>query len=321
LSLAQGTAASFLLAGALVLAFRSALRPDPRTRLAAVFLCGLPLLSLPLLVPLGAPGSALVRWLVAVHCGVAAVKLWDLHRGFAEHGRPRLLAYLAFAAITTPFHLVFRRVWSEPGPGRRRNARRLARGALEIAAGVLALGAAFRADLGRFGFAADHTAKCLATYPVLDGICVFLAALFRLLGLPARDVNRDPILARTPAEWWRRYNRPVSQYFYEDVWMPAGGARAPARATLLCFLVSGLFHEYIFAVATVRITGYQVAFFALHGVAVVATARLRPRGWKAVAGALASNAFLVATLVFFAASVALLLRDLVTIYPHGGALP
>jgi hypothetical protein len=77
----------------------------------------------------------------------------------------------------------------------------------------------------------------------------------------------------------------------------------------------------VFAIATLRVTGYQLAFFLLHGLAVLATARRRPTGWAAPIGVVATQSFLIATLALFAASVDDLLRGVVTIYPRGGLLP
>jgi hypothetical protein len=41
-----------------------------------------------------------------------------------------------------------------------------------------------------------------------------------------------PELAPTSAEFWRRWNRPAQQFFYEDVFKPCGGLRAPVRGAL-----------------------------------------------------------------------------------------
>jgi hypothetical protein len=39
-------------------------------------------------------------------------------------------------------------------------------------------------------------------------------------GGSARDYMDRPFLARTPAEFWRRYNRNVQQFFLHDVFNP-----------------------------------------------------------------------------------------------------
>jgi hypothetical protein len=91
----------------------------------------------------------------------------------------------------------------------------------------------------------------------------------------------------------------VNRFFFADVFKPAGGLRAPARVALAAFAGSGVLHEYLFAVATGRLRGYQVAFFLAQGVAVSATLRLRPRGLGALVGVAATLAFNLATSVLF----------------------
>jgi D-alanyl-lipoteichoic acid acyltransferase DltB (MBOAT superfamily) len=111
----------------------------------------------------------------------------------------------------------------------------------------------------------------------------------------------------TPAEFWRRYNRPVTKFMFENVFRPAGGARTPIRATLAAFFVSGVIHEYIAGIALQSIQGYQLAFFMIQGVAVVATARLAPRGTVAVAAAVTATIIfnILVSLVFCATAAQL----------------
>jgi hypothetical protein len=110
-----------------------------------------------------------------------------------------------------------------------------------------------------------------------------------------------PFLARTPADFWRRYNRPVHQFLYEDVLKQLRGRQAPIRATLLIFVVSAMIHEYVMSIAIGTVQGYQSAFFLLQGVAVAATIRFKPRGWSAALSIVATLAFnLVSSVLFFA---------------------
>jgi len=113
----------------------------------------------------------------------------------------------------------------------------------------------------------------------------------------------NPFAARTPADFWRRYNRPAQQFFDEDVFQPLGGLRAPVRATLGTFAVSAVLHEYLFDIAVGRVQGYQMVFFVLQGLAVAATRRVKPRGWRAVAWGAGTLAFNLATSALFFASV------------------
>jgi hypothetical protein len=124
------------------------------------------------------------------------------------------------------------------------------------------------------------------------------AALCRLAGAAALDLMDRPWLAPTSAEFWRRWNRPAQQFFYEDVFKPSGGWRAPVRGTLATFAASAAVHEYVFGIA-IGVVGYQTAFFLLNGCAAAATLRARPTGLYRVAGVALTLAFVLGTAVLF----------------------
>jgi D-alanyl-lipoteichoic acid acyltransferase DltB (MBOAT superfamily) len=113
----------------------------------------------------------------------------------------------------------------------------------------------------------------------------------------------NPFAARTPADFWVRYNRPAGQFFYEDVFKPLGGLKSPVRATLGTFAVSAVLHEYIFWIAVGRVQGYQMAFFMIQGLVVAATRKIRPRGLRAVAWGTGTLMFNLALSVLFFASI------------------
>ncbi|MCH9682081.1 MAG: membrane bound O-acyl transferase family-domain-containing protein [Deltaproteobacteria bacterium] len=82
-----------------------------------------------------------------------------------------------------------------------------------------------------------------------------------------------PPLARSPRDFWgRRWNLVVHDLAFRHVFLPLGGLRKPLRSTIGVFVVSGLIHEY-FVVATLgrasAYTGWMMAFFGLHGLAVM----------------------------------------------------
>jgi hypothetical protein len=85
----------------------------------------------------------------------------------------------------------------------------------------------------------------------------------------------------------------------EYVFKPSGGLHRPVAATLATFVFSGVVHEYVFDVANWRILGYQMALFAIHGAASVATLRLRPLGWARAPWILLTFAFNLATAYLF----------------------
>jgi hypothetical protein len=136
---------------------------------------------------------------------------------------------------------------------------------------------------------------------------------------PARDFMRNPFAARTPADFWRRYNRPVHEFMEQDVFKPAsgprrvrGGSRGGVGAIVLAFLISAAAHEYVFAVPIGRVQGYQTVFFMVQGLAVAATWRVKPRGWRVYPWVAATFLFNLATSVLFFASM----NHVVRIYVH-----
>src|SRR5258708_7726703 len=54
----------------------------------------------------------------------------------------------------------------------------------------------------------------------LDPATGAAVAVWRLLGGTARDPMNNPFASRTPADFWRRYNRPAQQFLYEDPFRP-----------------------------------------------------------------------------------------------------
>lgn len=287
---------AFTAAFATAACFFPALRWGRRARAVAFVALAPPMLLTPLLLP---AGRSLARFLAAVFATTLVAKLYDLQ----AHDAPRttLRAYLTFLA--NPFGLVLRKLDVKRRPPAREDLARLALGLAGAAAGACLLAGVFVVDWRRLPFVLEYVALVLAFYLALLPPLAAAAAAWRLLGGAGLDVMNRPWLALTPADFWRRYNLLMQQFFYEDVFKPAGGLRAPVRATLLTFAVSAALHEYIFGVALGRVEGYQTAFFLLQGVAVAATARAKPRGWGAAVWAACTWAFLLASSVLFFASM------------------
>jgi hypothetical protein len=271
----------------------------PRRALALGALAAL-LLPLPFLLP---PETSL-GWRIAVGAGipVLVLKLRDLHIGASwwctQRGRRWVLT------VVVPFVLVPRAQDAAPRPSTRHFVRQLAIGLVEVGIGWALLRAAQDVDWTQVGFAAEHVTRVLLLYLVgFDGGLAVLGALLGLVGLARLPFTRHPIVAITPADFWRRYNLEAGRWFHHDVFVPAAGRRHPVRATLLTFLVSGLLHEYLAAVLLGRVQGYQLACFLLHGLAVVLTFRLRPRGATRLVGGALTFSFVMAAAVLFFASI------------------
>ncbi len=158
----------------------------------------------------------------------------------------------------------------------------------------------FRMDWPGRSFTLEHALKVSLVVSAVVVVGNATATVYRLLGGLAIDPMRNPLLAPTPADFWRRWNRPAQQFLDEYVFKPAGGSHRAARATLITFGISGVLHEYVFGIASGRVQGSQLVFFVLQGFASVATMRIRPRGpstllW--IAGTWALN--LVSSILFF----------------------
>jgi len=282
---------------ALACLFRLALGLPRGARLAVLVVLDGAILLAPLVIP---PGDRLARFLGAVLAVVLAVKLFDLHLGAIRDRRPDFPTMFAFLVNLTS--VVERRLAAEPRHSRAEDLRRLGAMLAATAPGIVACWWAWHTGWRGLPFAAEYAFKTAAFFLVVFPGGAAGAALWRLLGQPAREPMADPLAADSPADFWRRYNRIGGQFFHEDVFKPLKGIRRPIRGTLATFAVSGLLHEYLFVIAAGRVQGYQMAFFLLQGVAVVATLRVRPRGPAKILGIAATLAFNLATARLFFAS-------------------
>jgi hypothetical protein len=255
-------------------------------------------LATPLLV---AGEHRLARFLVMVIAVAMAVKLYDLHYATGLGLVPGWWWFIV--SLPNLSSIVLREADREPLVGRCQCLGRMSWGLLQSAAGLCLLVGAFHFDWHPWPFALEHCVKVLAFFSALLPFIAASASFLRLFGWRPREPMDHPFLARTPADFWRRYNRATQQFFLEDVFKPAGGLRRPVRATLLTFVVSALIHEYVLDVSAGRIQGYQTAFFLLQGCAVAATARVKPRGLGAIPWIAATLAFNLATGILFFASV------------------
>lgn len=243
---ALSAASSFCVA----LAFYPALRlPERRRFFVLLFLQLLILLS-----PLAIPANArFLRLLGSIGAITFTLKLYDLHIGAAVGARPALPRFVVF--LWNVFSLVDRRIDTHPDrPWPSPAARLVSSTAATLAALALAY-AVFRFDWTRWPSALEHAAKVVSFFLELFPFTAAIAVIWRLFLGPARDHIRNPFAARTPADFWRRYNRPTHEFLEEDVFKPAAGSRrgrggrwAGLGAIVLTFLLSAVAHEYVFAV-------------------------------------------------------------------------
>jgi alginate O-acetyltransferase complex protein AlgI len=93
----------------------------------------------------------------------------------------------------------------------------------------------------------------------------------RWLGFELTQNFNHPYLARSPADFWRRWNISLSTWFRDYVYIPLGGSRVPGwmwiRNVMATFLLSGLWHG----------ASWNYVLWGLyHGVLLVATRTARP---------------------------------------------
>jgi len=161
----------------------------------------------------------------------------------------------------------------------------------------------YRINWSTVSFPLEHVLKVSAVVSVVVLTTNAMAAAYRLLGGLAIDFMSNPLVAPTPADFWRRWNRPAQQFLHEYAFKPAGGLRRAVRATLVTFGISGMVHEYVFGIAAGRVQGCQLLFFMLQGFAVVATMGIRPRGSITLLWIAGTGVFNLASSVLFFMSV------------------
>jgi hypothetical protein len=280
------------------LAFRPALRCGPRGRFTAWLIASLVAGLAPALVPV----SASVPRLFATFAAIAMLaKLYDLWRKPEPALEISAVSYLLY--FMNWFWLV--RGKRPPDVPTAHDRRMLIRAAPNVLVMLALTTLVFSLDWWSLPPAVEHTAKA-----VVLGITVIItvnaiARIWRLSGASALDPMHNPAAARTPADTWRRWNRPAQQFFQEHAYAPMAG-HGRLHGIFMAFLVSALVHEYVFGIATARFQGWQFLFFGLHGLATAATSHFRPRGWAKWPAIAATFAFNIALLAIFAKSVSMI---------------
>ena len=170
-----------------------------------------------------------------------------------------------------------------------------------------------RIALIRSSFALNHAVMLLTFVLAIESLSRAICGLERLAGFDTTPIIRNAYLSRTVSEFWRRYNDRIHDWLYRNVFQATGGRRAPVRSLLLVFLVSGLFHEVAFALATSRLTGYQFAFFTIQGPAALASGRLERLARRGgIAGKIMAHG---ATILFVAVTSVLFFDGVSKIFP------
>ncbi len=190
---------------------------------------------------------------------------------------------------------------------------RLFGGIVGFTIAFLAVRALSSIALLRSSFALNHAVMLLTFVLAIESLSRALCGLERLAGFDTTPMIRNAYLSRTVSEFWRRYNDRTHDFLYRNAFQATGGRRAPVRSMLLVFLVSGLFHEVAFALATSRLTGYQFAFFTIQGPAALASGRLvRLARRGGIAGKITAHG---TTILFIAVTSVLFFDGVSKIFP------
>jgi hypothetical protein len=159
----------------------------------------------------------------------------------------------------------------------------------------------------------DHITKLFIFVLTVESMAQGLCGLERLVGFDTRPIVDYAFLSRTPADFWRRLNTRVQPWLYLNVFVPSGGRRALVRGVWATFLASAILHEVAFAIATSRVTGYQLLFFLLQIPAVLFSSSLDrlSRAWGPWGDVLAH----AATILWIGSTSILFLQDLGRVFP------
>ncbi|MDB5344176.1 MAG: hypothetical protein JWP89_2553 [Schlesneria sp.] len=171
----------------------------------------------PCLVPVG----SIWRFAASLIAIGLLVKLYDSLRSSQQESHDR------FASRMLWFGNFFWLVQRLPPPdhNRRDDCDRLLYLSIEAAAGIALLWGVFRMDWVVRPFFIEHCAKATATFLVVVALTQLAAVTWRLAGGRAWDPMRAPLAATTPADFWRRWNRPAQQFLKCYVFDPAGRSR------------------------------------------------------------------------------------------------
>jgi hypothetical protein len=285
--------------------------------------CFVPLIAAcPLIIP---PAEMGLRAVAAFASADITLKMVDFFRHWSTAGQNsalreyyRFLIPLPVLSIVYPDHK--RRLPDRTS--RWLDVIRLVGGTAGVVIALLTIKALSRSALLRSSFALDHVVMLLVFVLAIESLSRALCGIERLVGFDTRPIVQNAWLSRSVSEFWRRYNYRMHDWLYRNVFEVSGGRRAPIRSMLTAFLVSGVFHELAFALATSRITGYQLAFFTIQGPAVLASRKLERLARRGgIAGKLAAHG---ATIAFIAVSSVLFFDGVSKIFPFiyaGGSLP
>lgn len=281
-----------------------------KVALSAVWCLVAAVLACPLLIP---PTGVGPRAVAAVISADVAFKMVDYFRRWDRlDGRTVLRNYYGLLipfpafAVVDPDHRRRRRGPVNPWP----QVARVVLGTAGAVGAVVVLKVVSVSPVVRSNFAVNHALMLVMFVVAIESLSRALCGLEHLAGFDTTPIVRNAYLSRTVSEFWRRYNHRIHEWLYRNVFQTAGGRRAPVRSVLLVFLVSGVFHELMFGIATSRFIGYQFAFFTLQGPASRRLERFARRG--GLAGKVVAHG---STILFLAVTSVLFFDGVNRVFP------
>ncbi len=242
-----------------------------------------------------------LRLIVAAFAVVFAARVWERTHGRAKHATASLAAFAVWWLV--PAEARFPTDADEARANRKAGRRRLVRmfGKAVLVVGLVFINRA-TADItaNPFLFAAWSMAL---VYAFISGIADAVTGTVMQTGVRASEAFDAPLLARSPREFWgERWNLFVTRWAFRNVFIPFGGRRSPAPATLGVFVISGLMHEYLIVACGNGFgerTGHTLVFFVLQGAAVLLLGRRKPILPRGLAVTLNLVFLIVTTPLFF----------------------
>ncbi len=239
--------------------------------------------SLPFWLP---PEWTIARAWVSVVSVVWAVKLLELWRGRANDPAMLESPGLTLLWFVIPPDTRPARSESDAAKTRHLGRARLIRGAIKAPL-FLGLVAATTIDPSIHQWPAVGTLVGLfMVYFVISGLADLASGLVMQSGVWVAESFDAPFLARSPRDFWgSRWNLFIHQIAFRHLFLPLGGLRHPVLAAAGVFAASGLMHEYLVMAAVgwrPTYLGWMLAFFSVHGAAVVAELGLRRRGVRQI---------------------------------------
>ena len=144
-------------------------------------------------------------------------------------------------------------------------------------------------EMGRSSWILNHLIVIIAGVVIFQAGGQCALGIWRMLGLRAKPLVDNVLLSRTPAEFWRRWSWPIHTWLYRHVFIPAGGRRHAARATLAVFLVSTLLHQAISLAWVGRVTGHWAMCFSIGAVGVLLSPALEALANRGTASNIAAR--------------------------------